>query len=353
MKRYLVGENESILSCLEKINKLEKKILFITNSKNVLKGSLTDGDLRRAFLKKVKISDSVTSAMNKKPLFVLEGNYDQYDLEARSNELNITMIPIVNKSMVVRDIIDADIKNVKSKFKKRNNRNFKLKKALLMAGGEGKRLLPLTQQTPKPMLLIDNKPILEWQINYLKSYDIDQVYISVNYKKEKIKKYFGNGEKFNVNIKYLEEKKKLGTAGPLALLSGGDIDDLLVLNGDTITDFDLAEFFLFHKNERADMTVGGIIHTTAIPYGVIENKNASILDITEKPKHSYLCNAGIYLLSSAAIKHIPNNKEFNMDELIKKLIKIKCKVNVLPVIEELTDIGTVKQLEEARHKIEK
>ena len=271
MKAYIANQDETIISCLDKINNLEKKILFVVDNNYCLKGSITDGDLRRAFLNKVKLSDKITYAMNKSPTFIREGSLDENSIQRTQLHSSLTMLPIINKKNQIIDVLDLDKEKDGAIFSFRKKSNIGLKYALLMAGGEGKRMLPLTKNVPKPMLEINNKPILEWQIEYLKSYGIDEIFISVNYKSDVIKNYFLDGSKFNVKIEYIEENKKLGTAGPISMLKDKIKKDMLVLNGDTLTNFDLSQFYLFHKEKKSLLSVGGLVHTTSIPYGVIEN----------------------------------------------------------------------------------
>jgi NDP-sugar pyrophosphorylase family protein len=220
-----------------------------------------------------------------------------------------------------------------------------------MAGGEGSRLRPLTENLPKPMIEINGLPLLERQIRCLCSMDITQIYISINYLGEVIEDYFGNGRKFGVDIYYLHEKEKLGTAGALSLLPELDhLKPILVMNGDILTNSDFINLFNFHEDYQSDITVAATDYHIEIPYGVIQYSGVRITSIQEKPSQRFFCNAGIYVLSPQVIKKIPANKFFNMTDVIEQCLDDEGNVSVFPLHEYWTDIGTHKDLEDARNE---
>ena len=197
--------------------------------------------------------------------------------------------------------------------------------AVIMAGGMGMRLRPLTEKLPKPMLTINNRPLLERVIEQLKNAGITKIYISTYYKREFIVDYFGDGSKFGVNINYINEDDPLGTAGALSLIDLPN-NTTLVINGDILTRLDFRTMHNFHTSQNAVITVGVRIYEYNIPYGVIKTDDINISDLEEKPVQQVVVNAGIYLLEPKAYQYIPRNQQFNMTDLINSLIKEKHRV---------------------------
>lgn len=195
-------------------------------------------------------------------------------------------------------------------------------KVIILAGGLGTRLRPLTFSIPKPLLPVGEKPILEIIISKLRSYSLKDLIISVGYKSELIKTYFGDGSKFGVNIKYSEEEKRLGTAGPLSLIKErfNVRGPLLVMNGDVLTNLNFKKMINFHKRNNADLTVGVKKYEFKSPFGIIEFEGNEIKKIREKPKFKFVISTGIYIINSPLLNVIPRNKYYDMPELIKKLI---------------------------------
>jgi NDP-sugar pyrophosphorylase family protein len=207
-----------------------------------------------------------------------------------------------------------------------------------MAGGFGTRLRPLTEDTPKPMLLVGDRPMLERTIEQLKKAGIHRVDLTTHYKPEAISKHFGNGDEFGVTIRYVHEDQPLGTAGALGLL-GDSQEPLLVINGDILTHVDFRAMLKHHREHKASLTVGVCRYDLQVPYGVIECHGPDILGISEKPKMPFLVNAGIYLLEPKVRKYIPAGKRFDMTDLIQSLIHADRKVVSFPIVEYWLDVG--------------
>ncbi|WP_238916554.1 sugar phosphate nucleotidyltransferase [Clostridium sp. YIM B02555] len=225
--------------------------------------------------------------------------------------------------------------------------------ALILAGGLGTRLRPLTYAIPKPLLPIGEKPILEIIINNLKKYGISNIYISVNYKKELIKSYFGSGEDFGVNIYYLEEKQRLGTAGPIGLLKDKIKDDFFIINGDLYTDINIEDMFKFHKKNSSVFTIATRTYEMQIPYGVLdENHENKLIEFKEKPKIIKKINSGIYICNNKIINLVKDNESIDMPDLWEK-IKMNHEIYLYNFEEEWTDIGMMNDYMKLQEKIEK
>jgi NDP-sugar pyrophosphorylase family protein len=219
-----------------------------------------------------------------------------------------------------------------------------------MAGGMGTRLKPLTFAIPKPLLPVGEKPILELIINSLHSFKINDITLAIGYGAELIKAYFGEGKKFNVTIKYIQEKKSLGTAGPLKMIKNLE-EPFLVMNGDIITKLNFLDLFDFHKKNNADMTIAVKKYTSHLPFGTISSNENDVTDINEKPATDYLISTGIYILNPISLKFIPSNTFYTIPDLVKALIKAKLSVLKYEFNEYWLGIERLDQLEEANNTV--
>ena len=347
----LITIDSSIKDAIKVIEQSLERLAIVISQNGTVLGALTDGDIRRAILDGVSISDFVTRAMNSNPI------------TASVDETDLVLIKLL-KSNNIRSIILLDFENrfVKTYPEMETFDNNKIKLpvvkntfsfAVIMAGGEGTRLRPLTNTMPKPMVDINGSSILERQIiNLRDKIGITKLYVSVNYLSSMIRDYFGDGSKWGVEIRYLVERKKLGTAGALSLILGEKKSkSFLVINGDILTSSNFLNLFNFHKKYDSQITIGGVNHHVRIPYGVIKHEGSKVLELKEKPTKSYFCSAGIYALSTDVLKHIPKNKCFDMTDLIDKCLSIPEIVSVFPVHEYWTDVGTPADLKKAREEI--
>lgn len=310
-----------------------------------LLGTLTDGDIRRHLLAGGSLDAPVSKAMNPGPLTAEIGNPDGYmkDVMRRGN---VTALPLVDQGGKFLRLIhlmdleqgDAQVSVAPLGF------SF----AVIMAGGEGTRLRPLTEAIPKPMVEIGGVPLLERQIQRLAQVGISRVYISVNYLGHIIEDHFGDGRDLGIEICYLREQEKLGTAGALSLLPEYPDGPIMVMNGDILTTSDLDSLYSFHMTHGAKITVAAIDHRVDIPYGVIRAEGPFVTGLVEKPSERFLCNAGIYAVSPEALSLLPEGKCSNMTDLIDTCIIRKLPVAVFPVHEYWNDIGTPDDLEKAR-----
>jgi NDP-sugar pyrophosphorylase family protein len=211
-------------------------------------------------------------------------------------------------------------------------------RAVIMAGGFGTRLSPLTDEVPKPMLPVGDRPLMAYTVEQLRKAGIHNLNITTHYLTEKISNYFKDGQDFGVDINYLEEETPLGTAGALGLMEVSD-EPLLVINGDILTRVDFRVMLDFHRKHKAELTVGVRQYEMEVPYGVVDCDGPDVVGLSEKPRHRFLVNAGVYLLEPSAQQLIPNQKFFNMTDLIDKLLEVGHKVVSFPILEYWLDIG--------------
>lgn len=340
-------------SLFDAINVLEgtpKRLAVVVSDDGLVLGTLTDGDIRRHILQGGKLDDSSSLAMNTEPVVAKVG---ASDIELRRSLVshNIRAMPLVDEAgKYVRTIHEIELDSTMGTVQACD---LTFSAAVIMAGGEGMRLRPLTDNLPKPMLEINGVPLLERQIRGLVNIGIKLVYISINYLGEIIENYFGDGRNFGIEIRYLHETKKLGTAGALSLLPPSDgLTSVLVMNGDILTTSNFLNLLHFHNDLGSILTIGAVDYHIEIPFGVIENSGVKVTGLKEKPSQRFLCNAGIYALTTDAMGKIPNDTFYNMTDLIEKCIEDNDVVSVFPVHEYWSDIGTNVDLDRARQEFE-
>lgn len=328
-KKIVVSNKLSIKECLLKLNKIGSQILIVCSNTGILKGTITDGDIRRGLINGFKLSSNIEKIYNHEPFFLKE-NSNTKKFYKYINDYSIKIIPIINDK---KKLVGAYDTGQKKNYNEQNN------KVIIMAGGRGERLRPLTKDLPKPMVKINGQPILEKIILNCQDSGFNNFYISVNYLKKSIKKHFKNGLKLNTNIKYLEEKKPLGTLGSVCIIKKKILNKkipFVVINGDIVANFDLNEIVEFHKSKKASLTVVTRGYEFQNPYGIVEtNKLNRITSIKEKPIHNSEVLAGIYIINSDLVKFIPTNKKYDMTDLINFVLKRKKKYSLI----KLTIIG--------------
>ncbi len=345
---YIIEPSATIRDAMTCIDKNGKGICLVVDQERSLLGSISDGDIRRAILKNVNLDLPLMSLLDERkkttgrgPITAPEGTSDA-DLLRLMNVYEVRQIPVV----------DAERHVLKVAFLSDLIREYELPvTAVVMAGGFGTRLRPLTENTPKPMLTIGDRPILERMIEQLKKTGIQRVNLTTHYKPEAISEHFGDGAGFGVEIKYVHEDQPLGTAGAIGLIDEVD-GPLLVINGDILTHVDFRAMLAFHRKHQAMLTVAVRQYAVQVPYGVMECDGARVLGVSEKPKMQFLVNAGIYLLEPRARKHIPAGERFDMTDLIKCLIQESHKVVSFPIVEYWLDIGQYPDYEKAQSDIE-
>jgi len=329
-RRALIFQDVSILKSLDILDKNGLQILLVVDSDEVLKGIVTDGDIRRGILSHISLEAPISTVMNISP-FCLQEEASLPEVEQKMLEREIYHIPILNKSGKVKNMYVRDDFH-SSDTKLRNP-------VIIMAGGLGKRLKNLTENCPKPMLKIGEKPLLETIILGLKNQGFFHIHICINYLSEHILNYFGNGEKFGVEIQYLKEEKRLGTAGALSLFAPTSDLPILVINGDLLTNINFRNILNFHAAHTADGTMSVRAFDVEVPYGVVEASQGKLTGIKEKPVQSFFVNAGIYVLNASMLPLVPLNEFFDMTDLFQKMINLSKHTYVFPIHEYWLDIG--------------
>jgi dTDP-glucose pyrophosphorylase len=326
-KKSLIHSNASIKKAIEKINKSGSQIALVVKN-GFLIGTVTDGDIRRGILNEKNLNNSVKEIMNKNFISLPDKTSKQNILKYMSNK-NIRQIPLVNNKGKVKDLILLN-----DLIQKKN-----LNTVVIMAGGRGKRLGKLTNTIPKPMLKINNKPIIENIMNNCIDAGFVNFYFSVNYLKKKIKNYFKNGSRWKIKINYLEEKKSLGTAGSIRLLPNKIKDPILVINGDLVSQVNFDALLKFHHDNNSDITICVKKNFTKIQYGVVEVDNTDVVNLLEKPTYTFFTNAGIYIINPAICKMIKKNIFLDMSDLILKAKINNKKISAFPIHEFWEDVG--------------
>jgi dTDP-glucose pyrophosphorylase len=302
--------------------------LFVIDSIKSLKGTLTDGDIRRGLLNGLEISQPISKFMFKDFRFIAKG-YDDVDQLKFFKNLGINFIPVLDNKRKLVQIIDL----------KKRKASLPIT-AFLMAGGRGERLKPLTDRLPKPMLIVGDKPIIEHNIDRLIDFGITEFYISVRYLKNEVIDYFGNGDKKGINIKYVEETEPLGTIGSISLVDNIENDDLLVMNSDILTNIDYEDFYFTYKNLKSDMTLVSIPYVVAVPYAVLKTQDNLVYNFEEKPNYTYYSNGGIYLMNTKTKNRVPRGQYFNATDLMELLLRENTNsLTHYPLLNYWLDIG--------------
>lgn len=336
-KNHLISNGSSVIQALELLNQLSPdSILFVIDHEGKLIGSLTDGDIRRGLLNNFTVSSKIDDIIQPNPHFIKKGENDiQKIINYRDRMFKI--LPVVDEQMKVVNVINF-----------RNIRSYLPIDAVIMAGGRGLRLQPLTDVMPKPLLKVGGKPIMEYNLDLLASYGVEDFWVTVKYLGEQIQNYFGNGSKKNIKIEYVWETEPLGTIGAVSKIVNFKHDYLLVINSDLLTNIDFENFYLDFINKNADFAVLTIPYNVKIPYGVFETENASIKSLKEKPIYTYFSNGGVYLMKKEVLKYIPKNSLYNSTDLIESLIAKDYKVISYPFSGYWLDVGKHDDFEKAQ-----
>jgi dTDP-glucose pyrophosphorylase len=336
-KEHLISSGSTVKQALGVLNELSQDaILFVIDNNQKLIGSLTDGDVRRGLLNDFTLESRIDEIIQPNPRFIRKGDYDiQKIISYREEDFRI--IPILDENNIVINVIN--FRYVKS---------YLPIDAIIMAGGRGERLKPLTDSTPKPLLKVGNLPIMEHNLNRLALYGIDDFWVSVKYLGKQIENYFGDGNHKNIKIEYVWENESLGTIGAVAQISNFKHDYILVTNSDLLTNIDYEQFFLEFINQKADLAVLTIPYQVNIPYAVLEINQGEVRNFKEKPTYTYYSNGGVYLMKKEMLAFIPEDKYFNATDLIETLIKKQFKVLSFPFSGYWLDIGKHEDFEKAQ-----
>jgi dTDP-glucose pyrophosphorylase len=337
--QYLIHHKSTIKEALVELDISLGKALFIVDDNNKVLASISDGDIRRALIKGHSISEPALTIAHKAFKFIQQNTTKKEELEQfKANK--ITLIPILNSNMELVKIID--ISKIKAMLPL---------DAVIMAGGKGARLLPLTEQTPKPLLKVGNKPIIEYNTDRLASYGIRNINITVNYLGEQIVDYFKDNNKHQIDFNYIKEDKPLGTIGSLKLIENFNNDYILLMNSDLLTNADFEDIFNNFLIKEGDALVATIPYKVNIPYGVVETKAGYVTNIKEKPSYTYYSNAGIYIFKKECLDFVPENAFFNATDLIEVLLAKNKKIINYPILTYWLDIGKHEDFEKAQEDV--
>jgi len=341
MKEYLISIESTIKDALKQLDKAASKTLFVVDPENVLLGSVSDGDIRRAILSGRDINKGISSIMNKNPTYV-SNNYVIRDVKKVMLKNKFEAIPVL---MGDKKIIKILLWNNIFNEKKMQYKQLDLP-VVIMAGGKGKRLDPFTRILPKPLIPINNKPIIEIIMDEFAKFGMKNFYISINHKAKIIRAYFEEHNS-DYNFKYITEDSPLGTAGALKLIENKLRSPFFVSNCDIIIKDDYTKIYDFHRESKYALTMVGSMQHYTIPYGVCYIDNGGLLkSIEEKPEYNLLVNTGMYLLDPHVLRFIPKNKLFNMTDLIIKLKNNNLKIGVLPTSQNSwIDVGRWSEFE--------
>lgn len=310
-------------------------VALLVDDQDHLVATITDGDIRRAILAGIHIDAAVDTMLplkatlpNPEPVTAPVG-IDLASALVLMQARRVRQLPLVDPDTRVVDVIllsDLVAQPPESL------------RAVIMAGGFGTRLRPLTEDLPKPMLPVGGRPLIERIVGQLRESGIDQIVVTTHYKPEKIVEHFGDGKDFNVRMTYVQEDEPLGTGGALGLIPNVR-EPVLVINGDILTEVDFRALLQYHREYGADLTVGVRRYTFNVPYGVVENRGARVMRIDEKPEMSFFVNAGIYLLEPSIFDHVGSGVRLNMTDLIQTVIEAGFVVVSFPVLEYWMDVG--------------
>jgi dTDP-glucose pyrophosphorylase len=338
LQELVVRPSSTIREAISSIERGTAAIVLVVDDSGLLLGVVTDGDIRRELLRGATLESGIGPFYNR--------NFRVVSPSARRAEVleimrahGIQQIPIVDENSrllglhLLREIIGAS---------ERSNW------AVLMAGGRGTRLDPITQSLPKPMLSVAGRPIIERLTLHLVGFGFRRIFLSVCHLGHLIEQHFGDGSAFGCRIEYLRENKPLGTGGCLSLLPEMPENPIVVMNGDLVTDVDIAQLLLFHEEGHQSITICTREYTHTVPFGVIEARDGHVLRITEKPTFGWLANAGVYVLNPELVARVPKNQEFKMTDIVDGAIARGEKVGTFPIDREWMDVGEVEHLKRAR-----
>lgn len=342
--KLVVSPKSSIREVMECIDRSGRGIALVLDDERHLMATVTDGDIRRAILSGMDLELEIGTLLERRapafdfgPLTALLGTPDP-DLLHTMTETGVRHIPLVDQDGRVADValLSELVKEYELPLR-----------AVVMAGGYGTRLRPLTDDMPKPMLRVGSRPLLELIVEQLRQAGIRQVNVATHYKSEMIADHFRDGSDFGVDIRYVKEYQPLGTAGAISLIEESD-EPLLVMNGDILTRVDFRSMLNFHREHNADLTVAVRQYEFSVPYGVIETDGSTVKSISEKPIVRHFINAGIYLLNPSVCRLVPNQQSYDIPDLINLLLKEGRPVVSFPIREYWLDIGKADHYNQAQ-----
>lgn len=342
MKNHLINQNVSLIEALAQINAVapEPLVLFVMDDERRMVGTLTDGDSRRALIAGASVNDKVEKIMHRDFNYMKVEDIDDVKEIKCQRVLKMRLVPVLDAGNHIVEIINLEKYNSRLPID-----------AVLMAGGKGERLRPLTLETPKPLLKVGDKCIIDYNIDRLINFGVKHISVTVNYLKEQIEEHFikPRGE---VQVNTVREPKFLGTIGSIIFVEDFYNDTILVMNSDLFTNINYEDFYLHFKEHDADMSVAAVPYSVQVPYGIfkIEDRR-NITGLVEKPTYDYYANAGIYLIKKTALELIPEDTFFNATDLIEALITAGRKVIRFPLNATWIDIGNPQEYKRANELV--
>jgi hypothetical protein len=338
--KYIIDESLNIGEALVSLNQLSNDILtlFVVDGQGRMVGSLTDGDIRRCLIDGVKLDAPVSMAMNRNFHYLQYGHISINEIKA-----------LKSKKIVLLPYLDCDRRIIKI-YNLQKQKSILPIDAVLMAGGKGLRLRPLTETVPKPLLKVGNKPIIDYNIDHLIEYGVDQISITVNYLKEQIESYIAES-RVGSNIRCVREPQYLGTIGSIRFVECFHHDTVLVMNSDLFTNINYEDFFSHFSEHQADMSVAAVPYSVSVPYGIFDLDGREIKGIKEKPTFNYYANAGIYLIKRDLLDLIPSNIFFDATDFLNLLISKGYKVIRYPITGYWLDIGKFEDFDKAQELV--
>ena len=336
--KYIISYKKKLYDALVQIDSMSKnsaRTLFVVNQNEQIIGTLTDGDIRRSLIKGVNVESSVKDVIHTNFKYLDEQSIDVRLVRKIKNE-GIFLIPVLSHDRKIVDIIDLQ-----------ENTSYLPIDAVLMAGGKGERLRPLTEKKPKPLIKVGDKAIIDYNVDRLINYGVRHINVTVNYLADQLEKHF-EVSRNGIKIKTIREPKFLGTIGSIKFIQHIQNDVVLVMNSDLFTNIDYEDFFLHFMEHNADMSVASVPYIVKIPYGVFNLDGRQIKGVEEKPAYSYYANAGIYLIKKELLNFIPSDTFYNATDFMSSLIQKGFNVIRFPISGYWIDIGQHDELERAR-----
>ncbi len=336
---HIISQNITLLEAMGRINSFvdpDPLVLFAVDEQTRMTGTLTDGDIRRALIKGIHVNDIISKAIHRNFNYLQQGVNDDVFHIREQKEKKMKLVPVLDEESHIVEIINLEKYKTKLPID-----------AVLMAGGKGERLRPLTETTPKPLLKVGEKCIIDYNIQNLISYGVKNIFVTVNYLREQIEEHFVSPIN-DVKVNCVREPKYLGTIGSIKFVESFYNDTILVMNSDLFTNIDYENFYLHFKEHNADMSVAAVPYSVSVPFGIFDLSGRNIKGLVEKPKYNYYANAGIYLIKKSVLSEIPEDTFFNATDLIEVLIAKNKTVIRYPLNGTWIDIGTPQEYQKAQ-----
>jgi Nucleoside-diphosphate-sugar pyrophosphorylase involved in lipopolysaccharide biosynthesis/translation initiation factor 2B, gamma/epsilon subunits (eIF-2Bgamma/eIF-2Bepsilon) len=334
---YLIKEDKTLLDALKVINSIDDGplVLFAVNDKNQMVGTLTDGDVRRALIAGCSVDDKLSKACHRNFNFLRFGETDTVENLHKQKKMKMKLVPILDSNNHLIDVINLE------RYYSRLPID-----AILMAGGKGLRLRPLTESIPKPLLKVGDKAIIDHNVDRLIDFGVKNISVTVNYLAEQLEEHYSILHN-DIKVNCIREPKFLGTIGAVQFVPQIINDTVLVMNSDLFTNIDYEDFYLHFVDNKADMSVAAVPYSVSVPYGIFELEGRNITGVKEKPLYNYFANAGIYLFKKSVLEFIPQDEFFNATDLIEKLVSLNKIVIRYPITGFWLDIGNKEEYAKA------